>query len=228
MANEISIENLPNLLLKQHKNKQLRDSDDDESEKAQIRKSYKVALKTARLNELPCMEYHNALCQQLDNLKLVLDQLLVYVECVMVEIKYRKVLTIMSTGLPAHDEQINEQISRYLSRCEPKDMNTLAEVKIKVLLCLISLEDMSKVRKECDQREYEYQLALKNFKIILNAMDIPNGSLELLKDQFDEVLHKYQDQRSVLDKEISQKIHDTMKVFSECLGLLCTGHNQEI
>ncbi|CAH2006926.1 unnamed protein product [Acanthoscelides obtectus] len=76
------------------------------------------------------------------------------------------------------------------------------------------------LRKEYEKRKNNYSLALKNFKIILEVINVSEASLVKLKKQFDEVLENFQQCRAVLDEELPCALAERTKVLIESMTML--------
>lgn len=218
----------PNLLLKQQVIRRLTGAKNNDSERKSTieedekRESFKINLINTQIVESSFMENNKVLCYQFDVLKQVLEHLLNYVECILLDKKHTNRLSMTMHAFALNDNVLKDTIShQFLPFCEPPDVSVLEEVKVKLLLTLINLENVSKSRIACQQKEHEYQLAAKNYKIILEVVKLSDTALDDLKKQFDLILGNYQQVRNMLDNELPDYMKETTNVFCQCVGLLC-------
>ncbi|CAH0550881.1 unnamed protein product [Brassicogethes aeneus] len=181
----------------------------------------RMTLANTQINESTAAENHKLMCDHYDLLEQVLEHVVQYVECIILESKSMNRLSIALNAFAISDNLITGDATQHFNTlCESPNLATLEEVRTKLFVCLNSNENINSLRYECEEKKRDFHLALKNFKIILEVMNINNSSLKKLQHQFEEVLMKYQECRCVLDKELPYVIAERSKVLSECLGLL--------
>lgn len=147
------------------------------------------------------------------------EDLLSHIDCVTLEVKSSSRLSQTLNSFALQEQCVDEQISSTLKQLHNSyELTTLERFKRQLLMILN--DDNGHVKKlygEFQERLSNYKLALKNFKIILEILNVNEDSLKKLKQQFDEVLMDYQHCRCILDHELPFAIAERTKVLADCL-----------
>ncbi|KAG5866799.1 hypothetical protein JTB14_010515 [Gonioctena quinquepunctata] len=213
-----------NLLLKQQKINQLEetesDSTDNERDNTKHDRTQCESFEN-QMGESSCDLQQKALCENYDLLETLLDHILQHVECFLLEAKSSIRLVHILNVYGLHENRIDEPVAESLKKlCEKPDFEILEEIKTKLFVSLNHYEHIKEFRQEYDKRKNDYKLALKNFKIILEVMNINRKTLTKLRKQFDEVLINCQHCRCVLNQEMPFILTERKKILDECLKLL--------
>lgn len=154
--------------------------------------------------------------------EVIMEHVLNHIDCVMLEIKSASRLSTWLNTYSVHEQCVTEQIAPTLKRLnENYDLSTFEGFKAKLLTILNdNNSNVKKLYNEFNDRQSNYKLALKNFKIILEILNVNEVSLRKLKQQFDEVLMDYQHCRCILDQELPYAIVERTKVLADCLTFL--------
>ncbi|KAJ8963382.1 hypothetical protein NQ318_018859 [Aromia moschata] len=180
----------------------------------------KMELASVQVEESVASEQHKALCEKYDLLETLLEHILQHIDCLTLEIKSSNRLSLLLNTFAIHENRITEKISDSLKKmCERPDFDILEEIKTKLIIALNNCDNIKQLRLECEQRRNDYNLAMKNFKIILEVMDINDKSLNKLKQQFDDVLTNYQHCRCILSREMPFVLEERRKILEECLSV---------
>ncbi|XP_050296547.1 uncharacterized protein LOC126736300 [Anthonomus grandis grandis] len=182
----------------------------------------KIELANIQLEESEALERHKTLTDHLSHLEILLENLLNYIECVILELKSSTRL-ISWLNRYEHIHLPPGQLKQLTDN--NYDLSTIETFKQKLLTILKGNNDaktkLKKLRGEFAERQSNYKLALKNFKIILEILNVNEDSLGKLKLQFEEVLMDYQRCRCILDdRELPHAIAEKQKLLREGLSFL--------
>lgn len=152
-----------------------------------------------------------------------MEYLLTLIDCTSLEIKAStRVVSALNT-YSIKNQHIDGKTSLSFKRLmEHHDMTTLDCFKDKLLLMLNDNSAIKNVYAEFEERHSNYKLALKNFKIILEILNVNDESLRKLKQQFGAVLTDFQHCRCILDQQLPFAIAERTEVLAECL--ICLGN----
>lgn len=151
-----------------------------------------------------------------------MEYLLTLIDCTLLEIKASTRVVSSLNTYSIKNQHIDGKTSLTFKRLmENHDMTTLDCFKDKLLTMLNDNSAPKNVYAEFEERQSNYKLALKNFKIILEILNVNEESLRKLKRQFDEVLMDFQHCRCILDQQLPFAIAERTEVLAECL--ICLG-----
>lgn len=155
-----------------------------------------------------------------------MEYLLTLIDCTSLEIKAStRVVSALNT-YSIKNQYIDGKTSLTFKRLmENHDMTTLDCFKDKLLLMLNDNSAIKNVYAEFEERHSNYKLALKNFKIILEILNVNDESLRKLKQQFGEVLMDFQHCRCILDQQLPFAIAERTEILAECL--ICLGNEYD-
>lgn len=150
-----------------------------------------------------------------------MEYLLTLIDCTSLEVKAStRVVSALNT-YSIKNQHIDGKTSLTFKRLMEKHcMTTLDCFKEKLLSMLNDNSAIKNVYAEFEERQSNYKLALKNFKIILEILNVNDESLRKLKQQFDEVLMDFQHCRCILDQQLPYAIAERTEVLAECLSCL--------
>lgn len=176
----------------------------------------KLQLGNIQVEESSSIEHHKTLCESYDLLENLLDHILQHVECVILEIKTsNKLATLLNNFATQKLQQETLQFDN--ASLDLSGIEILQEIKNKLYVALHKYQDMVTIRQEYERKEKDYHLALKNFKILLEVMEMNDECLENLKQQFHDVVLGCRNCWSLLEREIPQVMRERMEVLEECL-----------
>ncbi|CAG9863236.1 unnamed protein product [Phyllotreta striolata] len=197
---------------------------EDESSKYE---DLKVVLANIQIDESTAALQDQVLIESYELIENLLDHCLQYLDCMILEIKSSLRFTQVLNSYVVHENKITGPISNSLKKvCETAELESLEDLKSKLFVSLNRYENIKQLKQEHDQRKNDYKLALKNFKIILEVMNINQKSLNKLRHQFEDVLMNYKHARAVLNQELPFVLTERTKVLSDCLKLL--GHECDV
>lgn len=181
----------------------------------------KMELANLHVDESVSSHQHKALCESYDLMESLLEHVLQHVECMILEVKSSNRLSLILNTYGVRENQINEEASNSLRKlCEKPETGILEDIKAKLFISLNNCDNIKRLRLEYEQKRNDYHLATKNFKIILEVMNINEKSLNKLKKQLDDVLMNYQHCRCILGQEMPFVLAERTKILAECLNLL--------
>nr|CAH7741665.1 unnamed protein product [Callosobruchus chinensis] len=181
----------------------------------------KICLANVQVEESALSNQHKARCDTYDLLETVLEHVLQHAECVMLEVRSANRLALVLNSFAVRENYANEAVSAALSNlCRSPGLELLEDIRTKLFVCLNGHEKIRKLRQEYERRRNNYNLALKNFKIILEVINVSDTSLVKLKKQFDDVLENFQQCRRVLDEKLPSALTERTKVLKESMTML--------
>lgn len=181
----------------------------------------KMELANVQVDESTAALQDQVLIESYELVENLLDHVLQYLDCMILEIKSSLRFTQVLNTYVVHENKINGQVSEALKKlCERPELESLEDIKSKLFVSLNRYDHIKQLKQEHDQRKHDYKLALKNFKIILEVMNINEKSLSKLRQQFEEVLMNYKHARCILNQELPFILSERTKVLADCLKLL--------
>ncbi|XP_028127864.1 uncharacterized protein LOC114324266 [Diabrotica virgifera virgifera] len=193
-------------------------TDDEQSSKYEY---LKIELANIQVDETNAALEGQALVGNYDLVEGLLDNIMQYLDCMILEIKSSfRLAQTLQTYIAYEDSIGGKSCDIPKKLCEPSKLETLEEIKSKLFVSLNRYDHIKQLKQEHDQRKNDYKLALKNFKIILEVMNINEKSLNKLRQQFEEVLMNYQHARCILNQELPFILTERTKVLGDCLKLL--------
>ncbi|XP_030765178.1 uncharacterized protein LOC115889339 isoform X2 [Sitophilus oryzae] len=181
----------------------------------------KLELVNVQLEEAEALEQHRILRNNYALLEVVLEHIMSHLECVIIEIKSSSRLAHFLNLYCVQERCLDEETSSLLKKLNQiNNVSSLEALKTQ-LICTINNRDHIKILNEQFEEKYNnFRLALKNFKIILEILNVHNDSLSKLKKQFKEILMDYQHCRCILEREYPFAIAEKAKVLLDCLTSL--------
>lgn len=191
-------------------------AENDENQHTEI----KLALARIQLEESNLNEKYKTLTEQYDLIELLLEHTLQHIECLL--LTFRSTSRISNTlDKYIMAQQFSSDILKESVSILNKTRNygLLKEIKGKLFAALQRHEHINQLRDEYTIRKKNYDLAMKNFKIILEVMRINENTCKKLKSQLDDVLMSYQNCHSILEEELPIIIVEKTKVLFDCFQL---------
>ncbi|XP_066249517.1 uncharacterized protein [Euwallacea similis] len=179
----------------------------------------KVQLANIQLEESENFEQHKELMESYNLLEAILEHLLNHIEYTVLEIKSATRMCSLLNMYLVPKRCIDEKISSTLKKLtETYPSTTLNGLKGKLLTTLNDDNgEIKRLQGEVLEKQRNYSLALKNFKIILEILNVNDNSLRKLQQQFDEVLMDYQHCRCIVDHALPFAIAQRTEVLADCL-----------
>lgn len=181
-----------------------------------------------QIEENRCLEQHYILWQRYRLQEQVLVHIMQFIDAFKLELKASQILATLLNSLTLRENFMNENLSKVVRKFDKgPEFDSWNHVKSNIQRFVESFESIEKLNNEFEDRKRDYEMALKNFKTILEFMDLNPKDIVKLKYQFEGVLSKYQQSRCILDQSLTQLVDKNTIFLGEVCGLIGRQYEQQ-
>ncbi|KAK9892146.1 hypothetical protein WA026_018345 [Henosepilachna vigintioctopunctata] len=169
-------------------------------------------------------EYFSSLWKDCEWLEEIFRHIIQYVDCVKLQTKATNRLSIAFNNLILRENCLTEKMSGALRDlcCDPV-IDPWNNIKTNIYDFMKTFEQIKDHRSKFDEDKNNYEIAMKNFKTVLEVMNISMKELDKLMNQFEQVLWQYQHSRCLLIRNMQE----TKEIGLRFLGNVCGLMNRE-
>ncbi|XP_045461530.1 uncharacterized protein LOC123671609 [Harmonia axyridis] len=151
----------------------------------------------------------------------IYQQVVQYVDCTKLQMKTSHQLSVLLNHLTLRENYLTEDMSRSLKNlCQDPELDSWNKVNSKIYDFMENFDAMKELKQKFDDDKNNYEIALKNFKMVLEFMSLNLKDLDKLKKQFEHVLWDYQHSRCLLFKNMTQVKERSLQFLGEICGVL--------
>lgn len=144
-----------------------------------------------------------------------------YVDCTKLQMKTSHQLSVLLNTLTLRENCLTENMSINLKDlCQEPELESWNTINSNVYNFMETFDKMKELKRKFDDDKNNYDIALKNFKMVLEFMSINLKDLDKLKKQFENVLWDYQHSRCLLLKHMMQVKERGLQFLGEICGVL--------
>ncbi|KAL3288230.1 hypothetical protein HHI36_002679 [Cryptolaemus montrouzieri] len=178
----------------------------------------------ATLLEIQCeeskeYEHFASLWKECELLEQIFQHFIQYLDCVKLEMKTTNRLSVLLNTLTLRENCLTENMSKNLKDlCQEPNLGVWNDLSSNIYSIMENFDSIREFKRKFEDDKNNYEIALKNFKMVLEFMSINLKDLEKLKKQFEKVLWDYQHSRCLLMKNMMQLKRDSMEFLGTVSG----------